>query len=69
MSGANDTNTSPHLLTDLTRAKALFQQRAILAAMGVKPDDESVELPQCDICGDHHEEGEIPRECETGDGV
>jgi len=23
---------------------------------------------QCDICGDHHE-GNVPRECETGDGV
>lgn len=23
---------------------------------------------QCDICGDHHQ-GEIPRECATGDGV
>jgi hypothetical protein len=28
--------------------------------------DGGVESPQCDICGDHH--GEIPRECETGDG-
>ncbi len=24
---------------------------------------------QCDICGDHHAPDEIPRECETGDGV
>lgn len=23
---------------------------------------------QCGICGDHHE-GEVPRSCETGDGV
>lgn len=23
---------------------------------------------QCDTCGDYHEEGEVPRECETGDG-
>lgn len=23
---------------------------------------------QCGICGDHHE-GEVPRACETGDGV
>jgi hypothetical protein len=23
---------------------------------------------QCTVCGDHHE-GDIPRECETGDGV
>lgn len=27
-----------------------------------------VEFEQCDICGDHHE-GDVPRECETGDGV
>lgn len=24
---------------------------------------------QCPTCGDHHEPGEVPRECETGDGV
>lgn len=24
---------------------------------------------RCDICGDYHEPGNIPRECETGDGV
>lgn len=23
---------------------------------------------QCDICGDYHD-GEVPRECQTGDGV
>lgn len=23
---------------------------------------------QCGICGDHHE-GEVPRDCQTGDGV
>lgn len=38
-------------------------------AMGVDPDSVGVELPQCDICGDHHEEGEMPRECTNGDGV
>ena len=27
-----------------------------------------VEFEQCDICGDNHD-GEVPRECETGDGV
>jgi len=23
----------------------------------------------CDICGDYHEPCDVPRECETGDGV
>jgi len=27
-----------------------------------------VEFERCDICGDIHE-GEVPRECLTGDGV
>lgn len=31
--------------------------------------DGGIELSQCPICGDHHEPGDIPRECETGDGV
>lgn len=30
--------TNEQLLKDLARAKALFQQRAILAAMGVRPE-------------------------------
>lgn len=33
------------LLTDLARAKALFQQRAILAVMGVEPPTADRELP------------------------
>jgi len=24
---------------------------------------------QCDICGDYHDKGSVPRECETGDGI
>lgn len=35
---------SEQLLTDLNRAKALFQQRAILAAMGVKPEQVGIKL-------------------------
>lgn len=27
------------------------------------------ELSRCNICGDFHEEGKVPRECETGDGT
>jgi hypothetical protein len=27
------------------------------------------DFTQCPICGDHHEPGEISRECETGDGI
>lgn len=33
------------LLADLARAKALFQQRAILAVMGVEPSTADRELP------------------------
>lgn len=62
------------LLKDLARAKAAFQLRAIQAAMGIphcshcdeEHDDRAV---FCDICGDHHEPGEVPFTCESGDGV
>ena len=33
------------LLADLARAKAIFQQRAILAVMGVEPSTADRELP------------------------
>ena len=57
------------LIGELTKAKAIFQQRAILSAMGVTQRDlVEPELERCDICGDVHE-GEVPRECETGNGV
>lgn len=57
------------LIVDLSKVKALFQQRAILSAMGVTQRDlVEPELERCDICGDVHED-EVPRECETGDGV
>lgn len=29
----------------------------------------ALEELECDVCGDWHEEGDVPRECETGDGV
>lgn len=92
------------LIDDLTKAKAIFQQRAICAAMGINISETSnatpnrtmdysatfknyeggepqglgatpalatealLESTRCDICGDIHE-GEVPRECETGDGI
>jgi hypothetical protein len=31
--------------------------------------EELDEDDQCDICGDAHDDGIVPRECETGDGV
>jgi hypothetical protein len=57
------------LIVELAKVKAIFQQRAILSAMGVVQRDlVEPELERCDICGDVHE-GVVPRECETGDGV
>ena len=38
-------NEAQKLLADLARAKALFQQRAILAVMGVEPSTADRELP------------------------
>lgn len=52
------------LMADLARAKAVFQQRAILSAMGVQRE-QAVE--QCPTCGDHDCDGGLP--CQTGDGV
>jgi predicted Zn-ribbon and HTH transcriptional regulator len=48
------------LLTDLAKAKAIFQRRAVLAALGVEPE-------QCETCGDSDCQGGLP--CQTGDGV
>jgi hypothetical protein len=57
------------LIVELAKATAIFQQRAILSAMGVTQRDlVEPELERCETCGDHHE-GEVPRECETGDGI
>ena len=51
------------LIVELSKVKAIFQQRAIIAVMGMEHPQE-----QCATCGDYHA-GEVPRECETGDGV
>lgn len=70
------------LIDELFKAKVLFQQRAILAALSVNPSN-STPLAYCDhcqerhedgavfcsICGDHHQPGSVPYQCETGDGV
>lgn len=58
------------LIVDLTRAKAIFQQRAILSAMGITQRDlVEPQVEQCSVCGDHHELWKIPHQCETGDGI
>lgn len=51
------------LLNDLAKAKAIFQQRAIIATMGMEHPTE-----QCATCGDYHI-CEVPFTCETGDGA
>ncbi|OJW21196.1 MAG: hypothetical protein BGO49_24595 [Planctomycetales bacterium 71-10] len=56
--------TSQKTLEDLARIKALFQLRAITAAMEI-PAPESVDCPTC--C-DHHDPDAIPLPCQTGDG-
>lgn len=28
----------------------------------------ALEEIECDVCGDYHEDGDVPRACETGDG-
>ncbi|WP_202947333.1 hypothetical protein [Zavarzinella formosa] len=43
---------SNQLLTDLDRAKALFQQKPVLAALGLIQSN-STPLEQCEFCGDH----------------
>lgn len=62
------------LIAELTRAKALFQARAICAAMGIPPGvaslNQSNSTPlevQCNICGDYHESDAVPYACQTGD--
>ncbi len=56
-------SNNQQLLKDLAKAKAMFQMRSILAVMEVPPEE-----VQCGVCGDHHEPGEVPFTCETGDG-
>ena len=55
--------TDKQLIDDLAKAKVVFQQRAIIAAMCMEHPTE-----QCATCGDYHI-GEVPFTCETGDGV
>ena len=55
--------TKTGLIDELSKVKAMFQQRAILAAMG-----EEHPRNQCPVCGDYHA-GEAPHICQTGDGV
>lgn len=50
------------IIVGLAKARALFQQRAIIAAMGMKHPEK-----QCAVCGNYHA-GEVPFACETGDG-
>ncbi len=58
------------VLKDLAKAKAVFQQKAILSAMGVLQRDlVEAEVEQCATCGDHHELDAVPFICQTGDGV
>ncbi len=61
-------------LSDLARAKAVFQLRAITAAMRMEhcqhcdePHDDGAVF--CEICGEHHKPDGVPFGCETGDGV
>lgn len=50
--------TSKWVLWYLTDEQAELCKKAL-------PIDEA----QCDICGDYHKHDEVPRECETGDGL
>lgn len=52
------------MIAELAKVKAIFQQRAILSAMGVVQRDL---VEQCPTCGDHDCDGGLP--CVTGDGV
>lgn len=44
------------------------QVKRINAAVACAATAKQWEDEQCDICGDYHD-GDIPRECETGDGI
>jgi len=49
------------ILKDLANAKAVFQLRAIAAAMCITE-------VECPVCGDSHPNDSIPFTCESGDG-
>lgn len=54
-----------NLIADLVKAKAIFQRRAILAVMGIHPDQveinlsNSTPLTYCDHCQEQHVDGEL----------
>lgn len=59
---------SHDLMVQLAKAKAIFQQRAILSAMGVMQRDlVDTEVERCETYGDHDCASGLP--CVTGDGV
>ena len=47
---------------------SILEQINVFASKALFDVGELEEKEKCDICGDVHED-EIPRECETGDGV
>jgi hypothetical protein len=49
-------------------ARKVSAQIASMSLHAASVDAQDGGENQCDICGDHHEPGEISRECETGDG-
>lgn len=76
------TMNNTELIVELAKVKAIFQQRAICAAMGINlsnstPLEYCIHCQEqhedsdvfCDICGDHHKPDAIPYTCQTGDGV
>lgn len=54
-----------NLLTELAKAKAAFQQRAILSAMGITPEQinsnpsNSTPLEFCQHCQEQHKDGAV----------
>lgn len=64
-------NLIPAMIEALKHYASLPDRKEVAQYILSKFPSELVEdeLPQCDICGDHHEPGDIPRECETGDGI
>lgn len=39
-----------------------------LGATPAEAEENLLEQTRCDVCGDIHD-GDVPRECETGDGI
>lgn len=55
-------NKPVHISAPVQAQTASMKQHA--APVDARDGDDD----QCNVCGDHHE-GDVPRECETGDGV